>query len=959
MDFDSRELYRKRIALVARRSDCTEIQVAQATLELARQAEGQQNADARLKRKRIHVGFYLIGEGFSQLAQRIGFHPDMAWRARSFVRSHGEEFFLSGIQLFTLFFLAAALFPVLPAISSLASLATAIILLFFPATQAAVDVVNNAITSFFDPEPLPKLDFSLGIPSECSTLVVVPSLLLNEKQVRRLVNDLEVRFLANRDSNLHFALATDLADSVSKPRDNDSHPLVELAVQLVGELNEKYQPLGMGGFLLLHRHRIFNSRQGVWMGWERKRGKLLDLNKLLEGEYDAFPIKAGRLEALAQIRYILTLDSDSQLPHGSAARLAGAIAHPLNQAVIDPRLRLVTSGYGILQPRIGIAVQSATRSWLAALYSGQNSFDPYTRAISDAYQDLFGEGSYTGKGIYEVATLHAVLDRRFPRNSLLSHDLIEGAYARAGLISDVELIDDYPSRYSAYMRRKHRWVRGDWQIAQWIFSRVPDESGKRVANPISNISRWKIFDNLRRSLVDPVLFLLFIAGWFGLPGGPAYWTAVALILLFFPTVAQLAFGLLRTVLSRNKGQAGETLAGFWHSALVSLIRLVFLPHETLLAFDAIVRSLVRRYITGERLLEWETAAQSEMESSSSSASIDRYLAILPLAMILLGAIVWIAAPRPFAIAWAAPILALWALASPMTVWLNRAPRRQRDLAPPDRDFLLRHALLIWRYFHQFSSARHNYLIPDNVIEEGLREAPRVSPTNIGLLLNSRQAACEFGFLTIPECADLTSRTLATVSRLEKNHGHLYNWYETESLRLLGSEPFVSSVDSGNFAASLYTLHAGMRSLLNQPLLGPQLFPALRAHVSLLQKEKLLPPALSRLPSSAANTAEWIAWLFDAQPALAAASASVSPPERDRWWLTEAGNRIEAILSLLNNYLPWALPEFAPLAALPQLAANRNPATLTCSGALDFAETLRTTLSALPQAPNAESELVVR
>ena len=365
----------------------------------------------------------------------------------------------------------------------------------------------------------------------------VPTLLLNEAQVRGLVNDLEVRFLANRDAHLHFALLTDLADSVSKPHTNDTHPLVELAVQLIDRAECKvWKFAGSGGFILLHRHRIFNVRQGYWMGWERKRGKLLDLNKLLAGEFDAFPIKAGRLDALGQIRYVLTLDSDTQLPRGAATRLIGAIAHPLHQAVVDPRLRIVTDGYGILQPRIGVSVRSASRSRLAAIYSGQSGFDIYTRAISDVYQDLYREGSFTGKGIYEVATLHAVLNQRFPRNSLLSHDLIEGAYARAGLASDVELIDDYPSHLNAYSRRKHRWVRGDWQIAQWMFSRVPEESGRWTANPISEISRWKIFDNLRRSLVEPFTFILFAAGGWAFREvrftGPSFRSSCS----FFPTV---------------------------------------------------------------------------------------------------------------------------------------------------------------------------------------------------------------------------------------------------------------------------------------------------------------------------------------------------------------------------------------------------------------------------------------
>ena len=283
------------------------------------------------------------------------------------------------------------------------------------------------------------------------------------------------------------------------------------------------------------------------MGWERKRGKLLDLNKFLLREYDSFPLKAGPLEALERVRYVITLDSDTQLPRGTAARMIGTMAHPLNQAIINPKLRIVTEGYGILQPRVGVSVSSASRSRLASLYSGETGFDIYTRAVSDVYQDLFGEGIFAGKGIYEVSILHEVLDRRFPRNALLSHDLIEGSYARAGLVTDIEIIDDYPSHYSAHTRRKHRWVRGDWQIAQWLFGRVPDESGNYVPNPINTISRWKILDNLRRSLVEPVTFLLFLLGWFILPGGALYWTVAGLVLLLLPTFVQLAFNLGRAL----------------------------------------------------------------------------------------------------------------------------------------------------------------------------------------------------------------------------------------------------------------------------------------------------------------------------------------------------------------------------------------------------------------------------
>ncbi|HEV2324020.1 MAG TPA: glucoamylase family protein [Terracidiphilus sp.] len=944
MEPESRELYRKRIAFIARRSDCSEPQVAQAALDLARQGPTNPESDERIRRRRVHVGYYIIDKGFPLLALRVGFHPPVSWRIRQFVLSRAEDFYIDSILVLTFLVIAAAIFPVLPAVYRFIGLAVAILVLLAPAAQVAVDLVNNSVTSFLDPNRLPKLDFSKGIPPECATLVAVPSLLLNETQTRVLVNELEVRFLANRDPNLHYALLTDLPDSVTKPRENDTSPLVELASRLIEELNAKYRSKKNGAFLLLHRRRHFNIRQGVWMGWERKRGKLLDLNKLLVGEYDAFPIKAGGVDALGKIRYILTLDADTQLPSGTAARLVGAIAHPLNQAIIDPHLHVVTSGYGILQPRMGVTVRSTARSRLAAIYSGQSGLDIYTHAVSDPYQDLFGEGIFTGKGIYEVETLHAVLNRRFPRNAILSHDLIEGAYARAGLVTDVELVDDYPSHYSAYSRRQHRWLRGDWQIAQWMFSRVPDESGHWAANPISDISRWKIFDNLRRSLVDPFLVILFVAGWLGLPGGPLYWTIIPLLLIIFPALVELGLGLGRAIISGQLGRASGAFESFWHSGFISLLRLVFLAHQTCFAIDAIVRSLVRRFVTGERLLEWETAAEAEVRIGGRTP-VDRYLRLMPLVAAAIAALVWFLAAQPWAIYCAAPILLLWALASPVTAWLNQPPSERIRIAAPDRELLLDHAVRIWRYFREFAVERHNYLLPDNVQGEANEEAPRISPTNIGLLLNARQAACELGLLTVPEFAELTRHTLDTIARLEKYRGHLYNWYDTKSLKTLGGAPsgaaFVSSVDSGNMVASLYTLQAGARELARKPLLSHALFAGLRAFCRQMRNECKPPAPLSRLRllSASAPISAWAAWLPLAQASFEQAAAKPPRKKHDGWWMAEFGVRVNALLDLLRDYLPWAQAQFEPLRALPQLGLNEETSSLSISGALSFAETL--------------------
>jgi hypothetical protein len=937
MDFESREQYRRRVAFVARYSDYTESEVAQSVLELASASTHQAVDDPRLRRRLIHVGYYLLDNGFSKLAASVGFHPLLIERLRSSIRSNAEELYVTGIQILTILVCAAVVFPILPYISGITGLIIALIILMVPASQVAVDLVNNLVTAIFEPEPLPKLDFSDHVPVECTTLVAVPSLLLNENQVRELVTNLEIHFLGNRVPNVYFAILSDLPDSVSKPHEKDSHPLVDLAMRLIEELNVKY---AARPFLLLHRHRIFNSRQDVWMGWERKRGKLLDLNKLIVGAFDAFPLKAGRVDVLSEVRYILTLDSDTQLPRGTAVRLIGAIAHPLNQAIIDRNSRIVTQGYGILQPRVSVAIQSASNSRLAAFYSGQTGYDIYTRAISDAYQDLFGEGVFTGKGIYEVATFHAMLDGRFPSNSLLSHDLIEGAYARAGLVTDTELIDDYPSHYSAYNRRKHRWMRGDWQILQWLFSRVPEESGHWVPNPISYISRWKLFDNLRRSLVNPFLFFLFVAGWFGLPGGPLYWTIVPLILIIVPSLVQLGINMGRAIADDRKGSAGEAFSGFCHAAFVSLLELIFLPNQTLIALDAMIRSLVRRFITGKRLLEWETAAQSEI-SSSRRTTADRYLNVVPFVSFGLAVLIYFFAPQHAAIRYALPLLLIWAFAKVVARWLDQPPREtMKDVSPRDSEFLLAHALRIWHFFHVFCTERHNFLIPDNVEEDGFYEAPRISPTNLGMLFNARQAACELGFLTVPEFVTLTEKSLATLMRLEKFKGHLYNWYDTQTLKPLDAAPFISSVDSGNLVASLYTLRAGALELLQKPLLSRQVFKGLDAHWRMMEsRNALAAPSGVSLPNVSASPSEWIRWLPTAEAALSAAVASPSARPEDSWWSTESRNRVESLLALLRNYMPWMLPEYAPLREVFQPALDGNEGSLSLAETLSFTEAL--------------------
>ncbi|HEY1799451.1 MAG TPA: glucoamylase family protein [Terriglobales bacterium] len=915
MDYESRELYRNEIVEIAERCDRGEIGVAKEALALARQAANWNSGDERITARQSHIGYYLLGEGAPLLQQRVGFNPKPGRKLLTLLRRNPDEFYLPSILLMSLIILSAILLLLTPRYTPIGLILFSMVVLLLPSSQTAVQLINYLTTSLLRAQIIPKLDFSGGIPDDCAALVAIPALLLNEDQIHRLVDNLEVRYLGNRDRNLHFMLLTDLPDSRERPNEND--PRVDMCADLIRGLSEKYAKDGTGSFLMLHRHRVYNPRERVWMGWERKRGKLLDLNQLLRSQYDSFPVKIGDLSVFEHARFVITLDADTELPRGSAQRMVGAMAHPLNRAIIDPQKNIVVAGYGILQPRVGVSVQSAGVSRLANIYSGQTGFDIYTRAISDVYQDLYGEGIFAGKGIYEVETVHKVLDRRFPRNALLSHDLIEGAYARAGLASDIEVIEDYPSHYSAYNRRKHRWLRGDWQIAEWLFPRVPDETGKRVQNPISVISQWKILDNLRRSLVEPATLLLFVLGWLVLPGSALLWTIATVGILFVPVWFQFAFNLVRAAVEKKKEIARDATDTLSSANFGVLLTLIFLVHQTLVSLDAVIRTMVRRIYTRQRMLEWETAAEVEL-GRNKRAPVDVYLDWMPAIALVLGLLVfWI---RPRALAAAVPILVLWASSKLVALWLNRPPGPVRnEVSQKDEKFLRGSALRTWRYFAEFSNEEHHWLIPDNVQEEPLKVAARVSPTNVGLLLNARQVACEFGYLTVPEFAAQTLRTLATIEKLPRYKGHLLNWYDTNTLEPL-TPLFVSSVDSGNLVASLWTLQQGCTERLRRPVIENNVLDGFTDYLRILHDLHALP----RKPVSIAehhlksSSAQWL--IEPAQHIRFAellkiprvASSSSGHHGEIEWFATSAARLLDAVRQTISSYVPWLLPEFASL-----------------------------------------------
>ncbi|HET7216254.1 MAG TPA: glucoamylase family protein [Terriglobia bacterium] len=924
MDFESCELYRSAIAKLVRHTRLSEAEVARRAILCARRAgDPKLGMSQRATERRSNVGYYLLDHGVLKLKRIINYRPSLKQKIKDLILEWPEVYYVAGVEATTLvavYLLLRHLGTVIPLIPAL--------LLLIPASQAAVGLMNHLTSWLLRPRQIPRLDFSEGIPDEFSTLVVVPSMLLNEGEVRHIVESLEIRYLGNRDPNLQFALLTDSPDSSEHVEEHDD--LVELCGSLIRQLNAKYAGDGRGSFFHFHRHRVYNARENKWMGWERKRGKLLDLNKYLLGQEDNFPVKVGDLSVLPRVRYVITLDSDTRLPRDAAYKLIGSMAHPLNRAVIDKRTNTVVEGYGIMQPRVGVSVESARKSRLASIYSGETGIDIYTFAISDVYQDLFGEGSFTGKGIYEVDTFQRVLGNRFPSNALLSHDLIEGIYGRTGLASDIEVIDDYPSHFSAYSRRMHRWVRGDWQILHWLFPTVPNFLGRSVRNPITLLSRWKIFDNLRRSLIELNLFLLLLAGWFVFPGSALYWTVLILALLLAPTYVQAFFSLLRIEETDNlKGLFKERANAFITGHLQVFVMLVVLPHKAFVMLDAIIRTLARLTFTHKNLLEWETAAEAEAGTRKKTA-VEVYLAITPWFALAVG--LSLAFVRPSALAVAAPILCLWLLSGIFTQWINRPPlRRRKPLTAQDTDFLRLASLTTWRYFREFSSPVINWLIPDRVQEMPAAVVHIISPTNLGILLNARLAAHELGYLTLTEFVQQTEATISSAKQLPRFRGHFLNWYDAQALQPLPPK-FVSTVDSGNLAACLWTLKQACSGLLKEPIFDGKSWRGIRDHLSLLQhllQQRSAPPeVLLRIQNAAVKAgsfgedpAGWFQSLANLEnevreivgalsfPKPEAGNVATSPTDELDWWLSETLARIEGISRDLQTLLPWLLPEF--------------------------------------------------
>ncbi len=762
MDDKTRIYYRRKISELSVKTAIEEYKIAETIVELSGKSEG----------KASHVGYFIFEKPLGKQAKR-----------------RNGSCYISVVIIATLFLSLLLGF-------ALDNLFIALIL-FLPISEIVKNVTDFFVIKLNKPRLVPKLELKDGIPPEGKTLCVISALLSSDEACAELPKLLEEYYLSNREcgGNLLFGILADLPEAKNEYSDSDDQRLRSIRNEME-RLNRKY-----GVFFLFTRARVYSEANGRYMGWERKRGAITELVRLLRGDASNLFIVSGNREMLAGMRYIITLDSDTRLGVDSARELVGAMLHPLNRAEIDAEKRIVTAGHGILQPRVSVDLRAANRSDFTRLFAGQGGIDPYGNAAGDVYNDLFDEGSFMGKGIIDINAFSLCLDHRFPENLVLSHDLLEGAYLRAGFAGDVEFTDGYPYKISSYYDRLHRWTRGDWQIAGWLFARVPDEAGEKVKNPLNQLNKWKIFDNLRRSMAP---IASFAALYIGMLSKSVNFTAAASVAVL-SAVSALLISSAELVFRRDvntKARYHSTIiSGFGAALTQTLVQLIFLPYHAYICLHAVFTALYRMKVSGKNLLSWVTAAESEKKKSEGMLSCCRRM----YAPVIVGAAAVFLSKTPIGSA----VGIVW-LASPVCASsLGKEKRKRQVLTEDERLYLIRAANEIWRYFSELTGPRNNYLPPDNYQEEPyIGAAERTSPTNIGLALLSALAAMDMKLAGAERAPEYIENMISTVEKLPKWNGHLYNWYDTESLVPL-EPPYVSSVDSGNLAGALIVLREGL------------------------------------------------------------------------------------------------------------------------------------------------------
>ena len=918
MDFITRDHYRHVIEKIAKKSDFSEIEVAGKSIELAKHGAELNGTEDRT----AHVGFYLIDKGLPQLEHLTKTKQTLSSICRKTIFRFPLFFYLGSILLLTLIISWGLWEKAYGDGTGSWHIWVLGFLLTLCSSYLSTALVNWLVTVLIRPNPLARLDYSKGIPTESRSLVVVPAMLLNTQNIEDLAEALEVRFLANQDKNLHFGLLTDFKDATQEKLEEDDR-FIQLISKKIIDLNEKYHGENSDTFFLFHRPRKWNPKDQIWMGYERKRGKLSNLNSLLRGSSDKmFSLIIGKTEILTKIKYVITLDTDTRLPRDSARQFIGAMAHPLNKPEYDTKKHRVTEGYSILQPRVAVSLLGTNRSRYAKLFGSEPGIDPYTRAISDVYQDLFGEGSFVGKGIYDVDLFEQTLKDRFPENRILSHDLLEGCYTRSGLLSDVLLFEEYPSNYKTDVERRSRWIRGDWQLIPWLLPVLPKLKGAQRKNPLSLLSWWKILDNLRRSLIPLALTLLLLSGWTILSSA-WFWTLVVVGIILIPA---FIISVVYIFQKPEEVQLRQHLLAVGQSAARQLYQAVFmlisLPYEAYYCTYALLRTCWRMIISKRRLLEWNSSTNNEHQSRFELIESFRTMWISPLIALLSATCLSILYPLTLVMVW--PIIGLWFVFPGIAWWISRplVPHAAK-LTDKQNRFLRELSRKTWSFFETFVGHDENWLPPDNFQEHPVSViAHRTSPTNMGLSLLANMSAYDFGYIQAGELLERTLNAFNTMNLLERYHGHFYNWYDTKSLKPL-RPLYISSVDSGNLAGHLLTLQQGLLALPDQLILGPRLFEGINDTLQILiehagksipdqivQFRKYLNAILNEYPGTTVYMQKCLEKLLTSSVEI----VNTFTDDRDeqyKLWANSLFMQCKSALEELTYLIPWILHPFTP------------------------------------------------
>ncbi len=896
-DFLTRDRCRRAVEEIARHTRRGQLEVARQAVEMA--------AAATIPLQR-QTAYYLLAEGRPELERRGTGSIPLSMQVLRAVRRHPTLTYLTLVIGLTLAFTGLSMSLAWESgVRSEVRLMIFALLALFPLSELAIQIVNALLVALIPPTRLPRLEFEAEIPAEHATLVVVPMMLANEAVVRQEVEKLEIRFLANPEPNVFYSLFSDFTDASEETTPRDE-ALLSAIREGIADLNDRHGPR----FVLFHRPRTWSETEQRWIGRERKRGKIEDLNDYLCGGDDSI-VSVGELPL--PISFVITLDADTQLPPGAACRLIGTIAHPLNRVELAADGRHRARGYTIIQPRVSISLPNATATRFTRVVADAQGTDPYCQAVSDVYQDLAGEGIFHGKAIYDVRAFHAIVGDRFPPATLLSHDLIEGAHVGVAFAGDLELFEGVPTDYASFSQRAHRWIRGDWQIARWAFPRVPSAHGGTEPNPLPLLDRWRIFDNLRRSLVPTASMLFLLFGWLISPI-PGVWSLILAVALGVPALAAVSDRVIRRMSGETYGWSGLS-----EELLRALLAVAFLPHQAWLSADAIIRVAYRKLISHRLLLQWQTA---EMAASAAAGHASRTMVQLSIISAISLALMLVLLVRG-ALGPASLFLALWAVSPFIMRWLGvpMVEGHQRPLSVAQTGFLRSMSRQIWRYFDDHVGPATNWLPPDNSqLALRIEVAQRTSPTNIGLWLTSSLAAVDFGYITPDDFLTRCAASLDTLDRLERYEGHWLNWYDTQTLAPLLPR-YVSTVDSGNLLAAFWVLERGLLDMSDMQIPGTACLRGLSDTLSVLTERSGGDPSvkapartLRRLFRRVVRGHEMLGRLGQAAPSVAQLSAAF------RWQASTGGEHAYWVAKLDQQLVDWTATATRYLAWMDTLAA---------------------------------------